>query len=241
MTPLIELKGLTICTPERALVEDVEMVVYPGRVTALVGPSGAGKSLTARCSMGVIDVVPGLTAGTLRYPAVDPDKDWYEGIRGGGVAANARLLEATRHLRGSYFTYSPQAASSALNPGRTIGRQLEIAIGRRKTAPLDMGLAIGEILADVGLDVGVAGMLPSALSGGMAQRAALAIAVAPQPDLVVADEPETGLDPVLRRTVVELLVRVVRGRGAGLLLISHHEDTVDRMADDVVRLKGVPV
>ena len=75
----------------------------------------------------------------------------------------------------------------------------------------------------------------------MAQRAALAIAVAPQPDLVVADEPETGLDPVLRRTVVELLVRVVRGRGAGLLLISHHEDTVDRMADDVVRLKGVPV
>ena len=79
MTPLIDLKGLTICTPERALVEDVEMVVYPGRVTALVGPSGAGKSLTARCSMGVIDVAPGLTAGTLRYPAVDPDKDWYEG------------------------------------------------------------------------------------------------------------------------------------------------------------------
>jgi len=241
MTPLIDLKGLTICTPERALVEDVEMVVYPGRVTALVGPSGAGKSLTARCSMGVIDVAPGLTAGTLKYPAVDPEKDWYADVRGGGVAANARLLEATRHLRGSYFTYSPQAASSALNPGRTVGRQLEIAIARRKTPPSDMGLAIGEILADVGLDVGVAGMLPSALSGGMAQRAALAIAVAPQPDLVVADEPETGLDPVLRRTVVELLVRVVRGRGAGLLLISHHEDTVERMADDVVRLKGVPV
>ena len=191
--------------------------------------------------MGVIDVAPGLTAGTLKYPAVDPDRDWYDGIRGGGVAANARLLETTRHLRGSYFTYSPQAASSALNPGRTIGRQLEIAVARRKTPPADLGLAIGEILADVGLEVGVAGMLPSALSGGMAQRAALAIAVAPQPDLVVADEPETGLDPVLRRTVVELLVRVVRGRGAGLLLISHHEDTVERMADDVVRLKGVPV
>jgi peptide/nickel transport system ATP-binding protein len=238
MTPLIELQGLTVCTPERALVEDVEMVVYPGRVTALVGPSGAGKSLTARCSMGVVDVVPGLKAGTLKYPAIDPDKDWYADVCGGGAAANQRLLEATRHLRGSYFTYSPQAASSALNPGRTVGRQLEIAIARRKTPPTDLGLAIGEVLDEVGLEPSVAGMLPSALSGGMAQRAALAIAVAPQPDLVVADEPETGLDPVLRRTVVELLVQVVRGRGAGLLLISHHEDTVARMADDVVRLKG---
>jgi ABC-type glutathione transport system ATPase component len=55
---------------------------------------------------------------------------------------------------------------------------------------------------------------------------------------VVADEPETGLDPVLRRTVIELLVEVVRGHGAGLLLISHHEDTVARIADDVVRLGG---
>lgn len=238
MTPLIDLQGLTVRTPERVLVEGVDMVVYPGRVTALIGPSGAGKSLTARCSMGVIDVDPGLVAGTLRYPAVDAERDWFDGIRGTGVSGSRRLLQATQPLRGSYFTYSPQAASSALNPGRTIGRQLELAIARRKTPPSDVGLAIGEVLHDVGLDVGVSGMLPSALSGGMAQRAALAIAVAPEPDLVVADEPETGLDPVLRRTVVELLVRVVRGRGAGLLLISHHEDTVERMADDVVRLKG---
>jgi ABC-type glutathione transport system ATPase component len=75
----------------------------------------------------------------------------------------------------------------------------------------------------------------------MAQRAALAIAVAPKPKLVIADEPETGLDPVLRRTVVELLVNVCKEHGAGLLLISHHEDTVRRIADDVVRLPGVEV
>jgi ABC-type glutathione transport system ATPase component len=56
--------------------------------------------------------------------------------------------------------------------------------------------------------------------------------------LVIADEPETGLDPVLRRTVVELLVDVCKVHGAGLLLISHHEDTVARMADDIVRLSG---
>ena len=232
MKPLIELKDLCIRTHDRVLVDGVNMVVHPGRVTALVGPSGSGKSLTARCSMGVIDVDPGLVAGELRYPKLDATKDWYEGIRGGGAAASRVLLESTRHLRGNYFAYSPQAASSALNPGRTVGRQLELAIGRRDSPPADMGIAVGEILADVGLSMDVASALPSALSGGMAQRAALAVAVAPEPDLVVADEPETGLDPVLRRTVVELLVRVVRGRGAGLLLISHHEDTVERMADE---------
>lgn len=239
MTALIELKDLAVRTPDRMLVDGVNMVVQPGRVTALIGPSGSGKSLTARCSMGVIDVAPGLVRGELRYPAIDPDRDWFEGIRGGGVTAQADLLEATRALRGSYFTYSPQAASSALNPGRTIGRQLEIAISRRENPPDDMGLAIGEVLSDVGLDLSCAGALPGSLSGGMAQRAALAVAVAPKPALVVADEPETGLDPVLRRTVVELLVNVVRGHGAGLLLISHHEDTVARMADDVVRLGGM--
>jgi peptide/nickel transport system ATP-binding protein len=92
------------------------------------------------------------------------------------------------------------------------------------------------ILAEVGMGPEVAAALPGSLSGGMAQRAALAIAVAPQPRLVIADEPETGLDPVLRRSVVELLVRVCKDHGAGLLLISHHEDTVARIADDVVRL-----
>jgi ABC-type glutathione transport system ATPase component len=70
----------------------------------------------------------------------------------------------------------------------------------------------------------------------MCQRAALAIAIAPKPRLVVADEPETGLDPVLRRAVVELLVQTCKEHGAGLLLISHHSDTIDRIADDVVRL-----
>ena len=73
-------------------------------------------------------------------------------------------------------------------------------------------------------------------SGGMCQRAALAIAVAPNPKLVIADEPETGLDPILRRSVIELLIRVTK-ISFGLLLISHHEDSVERIADDVVRLR----
>jgi ABC-type glutathione transport system ATPase component len=85
----------------------------------------------------------------------------------------------------------------------------------------------------------VASALPGELSGGQCQRAALAIALAPAPRILVADEPETGLDPVLRRTITELMVRVCRDRGVGLLLISHHEDTVERIGERVVRI-GLP-
>ncbi len=236
--PLVVVEGLTIRAPSRTLVEGVTFTVHSGRVTALVGPSGAGKSLTARAVMCVLDVDPGLAAGSLRYPAIDPHTDWYEGVRGAGMAAQKKLLARTRHLRGAYFTYSPQAASSALNPGRTIGRQLAMAIARRPEAPADLGAEIRRILQEVGLQPWAAGALPGELSGGMAQRAALAIAVAPKPKLVIADEPETGLDPVLRRAVVELLVKVCKQEGAGLLLISHHAETVRRIADDIIQLRG---
>ena len=236
--PLLEIDDLRVVHGERALLDGLCLRLGAGALVALVGPSGAGKSLTARATMCVLDVAPGLFAGSLRYPAHDPAIDWFEGVRGGGARAQAALLERSRVLRGAYLTYSPQAASSALNPGRTIGHQLALAIGRRAQAPADLGEEIRKVLGDVGLSPRAAASLPGELSGGMCQRAALAIAVAPKPRLVIADEPETGLDPVLRRAVVELLVEVCQVHGAGLLLISHHEDTVQRLAHAVIRLPG---
>ena len=234
--PLVELRDLAVAAPDRMLIDGVDVDVLPGRVTALVGQSGSGKSLTARSIMCVLDVDPGLKRGVLRFPALDARQDWFEGVREGGMRAQRALLKRTRHLRGAYFTYSPQSASSALNPGRTIGRQLELVIGRREQAPDDIASEITGILSSVGLGASAAAAVPAELSGGMCQRAALAIAIAPRPRLVIADEPETGLDPVLRRAVIELMVSVCKDYGAGLLLISHHESTVRRIADDVVRL-----
>lgn len=238
---LVQLSGLRIAIPNRDLIRDVGLDVYAGKVTALMGPSGSGKSLTAQAVMGFIEVKPGLVEGSLRYPALS-DRDWYAGVRGGGPSAQRRLMEQTRTLRGSYLTYSPQAASSALNPGRTVGRQIELAVLRRENAaslsPAEVSRAVRTSLDEVGLPPSAAGALPGELSGGQCQRAALAIAVAPHPRLVIADEPETGLDPVLTRAVIELMVAVCRDHGCGLLLISHHEETVQRIADVVVRLPG---
>jgi len=185
--------------------------------------------------MGVIDVDPGLERGSLRYPQLS-DRDWYDGVHGGGIRAQSRLLRESAVLRGGYVTYSPQSASSALNPGRSIGRQLQLAILRRETTCANPGKAIAEILDEVGLPHRAAAALPRELSGGMAQRAALALAIAPQPKVMIADEPETGLDPVLRRVVTELMLEVANHHGAGLLLITHNMETVGRIADDVIRI-----
>ncbi|TNE92296.1 MAG: ATP-binding cassette domain-containing protein [Deltaproteobacteria bacterium] len=236
MSVVLVVNDLTIRTPERRLVEGVSFEVHQGRVTAIVGHSGSGKSLSARASMGVLDVDPGLERGSLLYPALSGEKDWFEGVRGQGMGAQRRLARDTARYRGSYVTYSPQSASSALNPGRSIGQQLAIAIGRRETPPADLGGAIRDVLKEVGLPPRAAYAVPSELSGGMAQRAAVAIAIAPQPKVLIADEPETGLDPVLRRVVTELMLEVAANHGVALMLITHNMDTVRRIADDVVRI-----
>jgi ABC-type glutathione transport system ATPase component len=235
MSERVRLRGLCIRTPERALVEGVDVTVWAGQVTALCGPSGAGKSLTARACMGVIDVLPGLVAGSLHFPEHDP-RDWYAGVAGAGARGQARLMGDTESLRGGYLSYSPQAASSALNPGRTIGRQMQMAVARRPSPPVSLERTLRDLLHEVGLPPRAAAALPGELSGGQCQRAALAIAMASDPKVLIADEPETGLDPVLRRQVVELLLSVGKAHHCGILLISHHEDTVDRIADHVVRL-----
>jgi ABC-type glutathione transport system ATPase component len=232
---LLDMRDLAIDAERGPLVRGVSLQVHAGRVVALVGESGSGKTVSARAAMGVIDIVPGLTAGSLRYPAIS-QQDLFAGVAGRGRDAHRRLERETAQFRGGYLAYSPQSASSALNPSRTIGRQLAIAIARRNDAPASLSVALREVLAEVGLPERAAAALPGELSGGMAQRAALAIAIAPLPRILIADEPETGLDPVLRRVVTELMLDVARRHRVALLLISHTADTVRRIADDVVRI-----
>ncbi len=232
---LLVMEDLCIRTHHRALVDGVGFEVRSGKVTAVVGHSGSGKSLSARAAMGVLDVDPGLNRGVLTYPGISKT-NIFEGVHNQGMRAQKALMRRTAKYRGGYVTYSPQSASSALNPGRTIGAQLRVAINRREKKPNNLADAISEVLEEVGLPTRASSALPNELSGGMAQRAALAIAIAPHPTIMIADEPETGLDPVLRRVVTELMLQVAADHGVALMLISHNMDTVKRIADDVVRI-----
>ena len=101
----------------------------------------------------------------LRYPTIDAKKIGFADVVGKGMSPQRKLLKQTQHLRGHFVTYSPQSASSALNPGRTIGRQMEMAIARRDTPPASLSQEILRILAQVGLDRASVGALPSELSG----------------------------------------------------------------------------
>lgn len=231
--PLLVLEELCLRVPQRVLVEGVSIVVRKGRITAVVGASGSGKTLSARAAMGIIDPGLGLVRGSLRYPGVRSG-ELFSGVEGSGRLGRWRLQRRTRPFRGGYVTYAPQSASSALNPGRTVGRQLQLAIRRRLDRPDDEGREIRRILDEVGLPPGASAALPRELSGGMAQRAALAIAIAPEPQILIADEPETGLDPVLRRVVTELMLEVASHHRVGLMLITHNHDTVERIADEIV-------
>ncbi len=229
------LEDLAIRTPERRLVDGVSLRLVRGQVTALVGPSGAGKSLSARAAMGVIDVAPGLERGSLWLPA-HAEGDLFAGVAGGGARAHRRLSRRMRPLRGRVLSYAPQAAATALNPGRTLGWQLAMALRRRSTRPASEADAIRALLARVGLEPAVARALPRELSGGMAQRAALAVALAPEPAILVADEPEAGLDPITRRTIVELLQALAEEERVALWLVSHSTEIVERIAATVVDL-----
>lgn len=230
MSPVLELRGLRVESEGGVLVDGVDLEVRGGEVTGLVGPSGAGKTLTARACLGVVDARPGVTRGSLRLGA-RPDRDWFAGVSGRGARGMAELEARLRPLRGGWITYAPQGAASALNPARTIGAQL-VRSSRRSGSPPELGA----LLRAVGLEAAVTRALPGELSGGQCQRAALAIALASAPRVLVADEPETGLDPLLRRRVVEVLAEAAGARGVGVLLVTHYEDSVARVARRVVRL-----
>jgi peptide/nickel transport system ATP-binding protein len=227
--------GLTISAGSGArLLSDLSFAIEPGSRLGLIGESGSGKSLTA---LAIIGLLPeGLTAsGSVRLASHEivgaPERE-LNGVRGRDVAV--------------VF----QEPLTALDPLMTIGRQLVEPLRRRAIAdgePLsrrEAALAVSDRLAEVRLPDPdrIAGAYPWEISGGQRQRAALAIALAGRPRLLIADEPTTALDVTVQSDVLDLLDRLVDERGMSLLFISHDLAVVARVAPRVVVLeRGIAV
>lgn len=224
---MIRLQGLTVRARNRVLVDDISVEVAPGECVALIGPSGAGKSLTARSILGLLP--EGITAVAQEFtvdgePVVQPASRVSEG--------------ATRHLRGQVISFIPQEAQSALDPLRRVGD--EVAEPLRIHGLASRGEARDRAvaaLAEVGLDEPAlrARQYPEQISGGQRQRAVLASAQIAAPGYLVADEPTTALDPMLRADLIAALRARVEA-GLGVLLISHDLATAARIADRVIVL-----
>ncbi|MCP9488594.1 MAG: ABC transporter ATP-binding protein [Solirubrobacteraceae bacterium MAG38_C4-C5] len=221
MSDLLELEGLHVAYGDRLAVPGASLTVGAGESVGLVGPSGSGKSTLVAAALGLLPGEARVDGGTARFRGEDL------------LAASPGRLRA---LRGAQIGYVTQDAMRALNPTMRAGRQVAEAMTVHGASPPRAAERLGELLALVGLAAEHADAYPHELSGGQRQRIALAAAIANEPDLLVADEPTTGLDVVVQRRLLDLLSGLRERMGLALLLISHDERVVARLCDRVQRL-----
>ncbi|MET0137205.1 MAG: ATP-binding cassette domain-containing protein, partial [Sphingobium sp.] len=214
----------------RPLVDGVSFDIKRGGTIGIVGESGSGKSLTCRAILGVLPKGLKVASGTIRYRNSDlvglSARDW-------------------RELRGVHLSAVFQDPASYLNPSIPVGVQLAEAL--RATLYLDRRTARERavaLLARVGLSdaEAVYRQYPHELSGGMAQRVLIAIAVSGGPQLLIADEATTALDVTVQAEVLALLDELRREQGLTLILVSHDLAVVSKVCENVIVMRhGVVV
>ena len=221
MTPLLEVENLRIgySTPrgEVRAVEDVDFHIDGGEIVGLAGESGSGKSTLALGIMRLINKPGRITGGEVRFEGTDilslPEKDYREGYRWSKMAM--------------VF----QGSMNGFTPVFTIGAQIREVLeihGREGSE-----VTVRKLLETVDLDESIASRYPHELSGGQKQRAFIAMALALDPQLLVADEPTTALDVITQAKVMNLLKRLRAEMGISILLITHDlaliSEAVDRL------------
>jgi len=223
LTALLELDGLAVeVTGEHgpvSVVEQVDLAVAPGETVAIVGESGAGKTLTARAALGLLPRGAAIRRGTVRWQGRDP------------YAMQRRLR---RKRLGTELAYIPQ--EPALDPVMRVGAQLREAMTVHGRPASESRRRVGELLELVGISEPEmrSRAYPHELSGGMQQRVMLALALANEPELVIADEPTTALDVATQAQVLDVLARLRTEAGRALLLVTHDLGVVAGVAHRVL-------
>ena len=222
---LLEIENLSVEFPSHNgtmhAVEGVSLTLEKGEVLGIVGESGSGKSVTMMALMGLVAYPGRVRADTLRFDGHDllklPEKE-------------------RRRLTGKDLSMIFQDPTTSLNPCFTVGFQLA------ETLRLHMGLDKAaarrrsiELLEQVGIPAPESrlGVYPHQLSGGMSQRVMIAIAIACNPKLLIADEPTTALDVTIQAQILDLLRSLQKDRGMALVLITHNMGVVSEMAQRV--------
>ncbi len=218
-TPLLQVRGLRVRFGTKEVVQGVDFSIAQGEKLALVGESGSGKTITA---LGLLRLVG---EAHIEGQALLGDRDLL------------RLSERElRGVRGGDIAMVFQEPMTALNPLMTIGAQIAEVLEQKKSlTPTQSAQAVVALLAKTGIPEPErrAASYPHQLSGGQRQRAMIAMALASEPQLLLADEPTTALDVSLRGQILDLLSDLQRSTGMAVLLITHDLNLVRRFADRV--------
>jgi oligopeptide transport system ATP-binding protein len=224
--PLLQVRDLQVEFRTRnglaKAVQGVNFEVHEGETLAILGESGCGKSVTAQAIMGIIDTPPGyVTGGQVRYKGVD---------------LLAMPEDQRRLVRANRIAMIFQDALSALNPVFTVGFQLgELFRKHRGMSRADSKVKAVELLDLVRIPAAHQRVndYPHQFSGGMRQRVMIAMALALDPELVIADEPTTALDVTVQAQIMKLLADLQAERNMGLILITHDMGVVADVADRI--------
>ena len=223
--PVLEVEQLRVEFPVRhgtlTAVDGVSFSIGPGEVLGVVGESGAGKSVTGLAILRLLEA-PGRIAGGA--------------VRLSGERIDALPEDKLRRIRGRRIGTVFQDPLTSLNPLYTIGRQLEETL--QTHLPLDRAQARRralELLAEVGIPAPEARYehYPHHFSGGMRQRVVIALAIAAEPSLIIADEPTTALDVSIQAQIIALLKRLAKTRSTAIMLITHDMGVIAETADRV--------
>ncbi len=224
--PLLDIADLTVEFSTRRgvvrAVEHVDVRVGKGETVGIVGESGSGKSVTSYAVMRILDRAGRIVEGAVHFTGVD---------------VRAASEEEMRDLRGREMSMIFQNPRAALNPIRKVGRQIEDVLKQHSQVG---SFALTDKAIEMLDQVRIARpreryhAYPFELSGGMCQRVVIALALACRPQLLIADEPTTGLDVTTQKTVMDLIVELTRERGMSTILITHDLGLAATYCDRVV-------
>ncbi len=224
--PLLDVRDLTVEFSTRRgivrAVENVNVKVVKGETVGIVGESGSGKSVTSYAVMRILDRAGRIADGSVMFTNID--------LRGAPE-------DTMRDLRGREMSMIFQNPRAALNPIRKIGRQIEdVLLQHVQAAPSEVTDKAVEALEQVRIARPRERYhaYPFELSGGMCQRVVIALALACRPQLLIADEPTTGLDVTTQKAVMDLIVELTRQRGMSTILITHDLGLAAAYCDRVV-------
>ena len=219
--PVLKVDELVVHIADQPVVDGVSFQVNEGEILSVVGESGCGKSLTAFSVMGLLPKVAKIASGSIRFGESDLVS----------ISDKAR-----RGLRGNDLAMIFQEPVASLNPLMKIGRQIEesLVVHRNLSGKAARHAAIA-MLEEVGIPEPEIrfGQYPFELSGGMCQRAMIAMALICRPRLLIADEPTTALDVTIQAQILDLMKKLRDETGTAILLITHDMGVVADMADRV--------